>query len=95
LRGAENSSRDERFGADVQIVSCKISSWPLLDCRLFAGRDFGLKLRNYFRSKLAFDCKHIGDIAIVAFRPKLAVRARIDQLRIHAHSTTGALDCAF
>jgi hypothetical protein len=95
LRCAKNSSRDERFGADVQIVSCKISRWLFLDCRLFVWRDFSLKLRDYLPSQLAFDCKHIGDVAIVTFRPKLAVRPGIDQLGVDAHSTTGALDCAF
>ena len=54
-----------------------------------------MKLRDYFPSKLAFDCKHIRDIAIVAFRPKLAVRPRIDQLSVDAHSIAGALHCAF
>src|SRR5437667_2468634 len=95
MRRTESSSHDECFGADVQIVSCKISCWFFLDCRLFAWRDFGLKLRDYFPGHLAFDRKHIGDIAIVAFRPKLAVRARIDQLSVDAHSTIGTLDCAF
>ena len=85
----------ECFGPDVQIVSYQISRWFLLDRRFFAGRDFGLKLRDYLPSQLAFDRKHIGNIAIVTFRPKLAVRSRIDQLSVDAHSTAGALHCAF
>jgi hypothetical protein len=76
-------------------VSGKVGRWFLLDCRLFARRDFGLKLRDYLSSQLTFDCKYIGNIAIVAFRPKLAVRARINQLSVDAHSTAGTLDCAF
>jgi hypothetical protein len=39
-----------------------------------------------------FRLQHVGDIAIVAFRPQLAVCARIDQLSVDAHSTTGTLD---
>src|SRR5580693_5106727 len=76
-------------------MSCQISRRFLLDCRLFARGDFGLKLRDYLRGHLAFDCKYVSDIAIVAFGPDLAVRPGIDQLSVDAHSTTGTLDCAF
>src|SRR5206468_10091398 len=69
--------------------------WFLLDGRLFARRDFGLKLSDYLSRQLAFDCKYIRDIAIVTFRPELAVCPRIDQLSVDAHSTAGTLDCAF
>ena len=54
-----------------------------------------MKLRDYLRGHLAFDCKYISDIAIVTFRPELAIRPSIDQLSVDAHSTTGALDGAF
>ena len=71
-------SVDERFRPYVQVVSYKISRWFLLDGLFFARRDFGLKLRNYFPGKLAFDRKYVGNIPIVTFRPELAVRSRID-----------------
>src|SRR6266567_176684 len=95
LRCSKNSGRDERFGLYVQIVSNEISRWYLLDRRLFARRDFGLKLRDYLPCNLALNGKYVRGIAIVTFRPKLAVRPRIDQLSLYAHSTTGALHCAF
>jgi len=62
---------------------------PLVFVRLlpFPRRDFGLKLRDYFPGHFAFDCKYIGDITIVTFRPDLGVRPRIDQLSVDAHST--------
>ena len=53
-----------------------------------------MKLRNYLSSELAFDCKYVGDIAIVPFRPKLAICPCIDQLSADAHSATGALHAA-
>src|SRR2546426_7911377 len=75
-------------------MSLDVVRWFLLYCRLFARRDFGLKLRDYLPGKLAFNRKHIGDIAIVAFRPKLAVGPRIDQLSADAHPAAGALHAA-
>src|SRR6266508_1571922 len=88
-----NSSCDECFGPYVQMVSSEISRWFLLDCRFFARRDFGFKLRDYLPGHLALDCKHVGDIAIVAFGPDLAVRPGIDQLRANAHPTACTLHC--
>ena len=54
-----------------------------------------MKLRDYLSSQLAFDRKHVSDIAIVTLRPKLAVCPRIDQLSVDTYSATGTLDCAF
>src|SRR5947207_14043245 len=81
----ENGQHHECFSSYVQIMSGKISRWFLLDCGLFAWRNFGLKLRNYLPSHLTFDCKYIGNIAIVAFRPKLTIRTRIDVMSVYAH----------
>ena len=50
-----------------------------------------MKLRNYLSSHLAFDCKYVGDITIVAFRPELGICPRIDQLSTDADPGTGAL----
>src|SRR5206468_12143183 len=86
---------EERLGAQVKVVCDKIGCQCFLDRRLFARRDFGLKLRDYPPGHLAFDYKYIRDIAIVPLRPKLAVRPCINQLSVDKHSTTGALHAAF
>src|SRR5437016_7548203 len=52
FRRTENSSGDECFGPNVQIVSNQISRWFLLDGGFYARRDLGLKLRNYLASEL-------------------------------------------
>ncbi len=79
----------------IKIVRGEVCRWSLLDRRLFARRDFGLQLRYDLPGQLAFDCKYIRDIAIVPFRPKVAVRPRIDQLSADAHPATGTLHAAF
>ena len=45
--------------------------------------------------QLAFDCEYVRDIAIVPFRPKVAVRSRFDQLSADAHPAAGTLHAAF
>src|SRR4026209_2696771 len=52
LRRVEYGTGDERLAAHVQIIGGKGSGWSFFDCRLFARRNFGLKLRNYFPGKL-------------------------------------------
>src|SRR4029077_16465010 len=86
---------EKRLSAQVKFVCEEIGCGCFLDRRLFARRDFGLKLRNYLSSDFAFDCKYIGDVAIVALRPELAISSRIDQLSAHAHAVTGTLHCSF
>ena len=62
----------------VEIERRNIVRRRFLDLRPFAGRDFGLELRDDFSRYLAFDCEYICDIAIVPVRPKVVVRPRID-----------------
>ena len=42
-------------------------------------------------------CKanRIGHVAIVIFRPKMAIGTRVDQLHRHAHMVSGPTDAAF
>jgi hypothetical protein len=86
---------EEFLGAQVEVVRCEIRCGRLLDRRLFAGRDFGLKLCNYLSGQLTFDCEYVGDIAIVPFRPKLGICPCVDQLSGDAHSATRTLHGTF
>src|SRR5438876_9516608 len=86
---------EEFLGAQVEVVRREIRCGRLLDRRLFARRDFGLKLCNYLSGELTFDCEYVGDIAIVPFCPKLAICPRVDQLSANAHTATGMLHGAF
>src|SRR5207249_10600318 len=72
---------EEFLGAQVEVIRCEIRCGRLLDRRLFARRDFGLKLCDYLSGELTFDCEYVGDIAIVPFRPKLGIRPCVDLLR--------------
>src|SRR6266567_237675 len=94
LRCSKNSGRDERFGLYVEIVSGEIRGGSLFDRRLFAGRDLGLKLRDYLPSQLAFDREYIRHIAIVPFAPKLCICPCIDQPSADTYTVARALDAS-
>ena len=76
-------------------MSGEISRWSLFDRGLFFRRKFTFKLSHDLPCQLAFDCEYIRDVAIVPFRPKLAVGPRIDQLSVDAHTAAGPLHAAF
>src|SRR5205823_13110793 len=86
---------EEFLGAQVEVIRCEIRCGRLLDRRLFARRDFGLKLCDYLSGELTFDCEYVGDIAIVPFRRKLGIRPCVDQLSADADSATGTLPGTF
>ena len=86
---------EKLLGAQVQVVRCEIRCGRLLDRRLFARGNFGLKLCNYLSGELTFDCEYVGDVAIVPFRPKLGICPCVDQLSGDSHSATGTLHGAF
>src|SRR6266571_4996416 len=75
----------------IKIVRGEVCRWSLLDRRLFARRDFGLKLRYDLPGYLAFDYKYVRNIAIVPFRPNMHVCAGIDQLSANPHPSADAL----
>ena len=54
-----------------------------------------MKLGDYLRSHLTFDCKYISEIPIVVFRPKMRVASGIDQLSTHADTIAGSLNGSF
>jgi hypothetical protein len=69
----KSSTRDERFGSYVEIVSSKISRWFLLDGRFLFGRKRGFKLRNNLFRKLALNREYIGEVPIVRLSPELHI----------------------
>ena len=91
----QDSVVNQRLGVRVMIVRGEVRCGPLLDRRLFARRDFGLKLRHDFPGNLTFDCEYIRNIAIITVSPKVAVCPRIDQLSVDAHPAASTLYAAF
>ena len=86
---------EEFFCLQVEIVGNQVRGRSLGDCTLFLWRQLGLKLIGDFLRNLALDGKDIGEIAIISLRPQMCVIARIDQLRVHAHTIAHALHAAF
>src|SRR5437867_251505 len=60
---------EEFLGAQVEVIRCEIRCGRLLDRRLFARRDFGLKLCDYLSGDLTLNREYVREIAVIGLRP--------------------------
>ena len=67
----------------------------MIEPRFFVWRQFRLQGRGNFLREISLNCKHVGQIAIVIFRPNVLVVIRVDQLHVHSDAITNPPDTAF
>ena len=93
--GVKTGRQKDVLGAIVEIERGQIGCWRTFDRGFLGRRKLGLELiGNRFRY-FALNCENIGNVAIETLRPLVPVSARVDQLRVHTHFATGALDTTF
>ena len=66
-----------------------------LDLRLLHWRQFRLQFAHNLLGQVRLNGKHIGEIAIVVFRPHVLVRVGINQLHIYADAIADPTNAAF
>ena len=83
------------FRAKVQVVGCEVARGSSLHGGFFARGKPDLELVGDRLSDVALDGEHIGQIAVVLFRPELCAGLRVDEPGAHAHLAADPLDTAF
>ena len=68
---------------------------PALDLRLLHWRELRLQFAYDLLGQVSLNSKHIGQVAIVIFRPHVLVVCGVDQLNVHAHPIADAANAAF
>src|SRR5438105_12222340 len=79
----------------VEHVSVGIVCWLTFDLCLLLRRERGTKrIRNTFRH-FGFNTEHVGQLPIIALRPKMGVVLRLNKLDIDVHAVAGLLNTSF
>ena len=85
----------QRLGADIIIISSKITCRRLLNRGFLPWRQLSLKLISDRLRNLALDRKNVREVAVIGLPPKVRVVPGIDQLRIHSHVIRDTLHAPF
>src|SRR4029077_14143815 len=86
---------DELLCAKIKIIGGEVLCRSLLDRCFLLWRELGLELIGDHLRNLALNCKNIGQVAIVDFRPFMSICARVDSLRVDADLSASTLHAAF
>ena len=84
-RNVPSGAIEQFVGFNKGQIGFAIFGGPALDLRLLHWREFRLQFAHDLLREISLNGKHIGQVAIVIFRPKVLVGVSVNQLHIHAH----------